>query len=797
MAGPWEQYQSAPAATAPPSSAPAASPAPAPADGPWAQYGSQASGEHGYAYAPPEEKPPTPSASDPAGGTVSADGSYVPAAAVPAPGAPSSTPAYRSALGLPDQLTPEQRQQINAPTPLERVWQGVKEGWQDAPTLLPPESGQQVTPGSGLGLNQPLVTIGNTILGAGNALLRGGQAFAYENIAPYSVPLARDVAALPEALPTGPEMPIEPGSYAAARAGSTRAPLQIRASSPPPVSLNELSAAINRVPPEAIVPPQNQMMQGEVPPPSGPAPEASSGVSGDFQITDPTTGKSLGGGSFGGTSPQPSAPQAPPEPAAQPPPQPDAAAPPAQPTHIYQGPEYDQPVTPTGNEQTHTDGRTYAEVQPPDGPVTWVPKENVVAAPEPAPAAGAQVTPPDQAGLTPEQAAAAGSTADKQWYYKTIIPGERNDIQYIDGITPTMAQQEQTVNAARDAKVLQRISPDAEQNQRELLARHTTLRKEEFQNIAGSDVTSNAAMKAANDQIEQQLQAAYAHGGSVDLQPVVDAAKAELTGSAGKLPPVKSAMQQIIDAAQKNDGTGLETDPRQANAVRRVIIFLQSKEGRLANPGYGSPDTMAAMTRVKDILTKQIEPAAPGFTEANANYAKARQALDAREALQEYEPKLYTGPLGNMTFGPMHRLMGDIIKARDPNAPLSGYKALTEEQMNRLKSLHDDLQRVASAQELANAAGSDTTQTLFDMARRAAKQSVSGLVGMGTGFAVGHLFGHEAGMAAGMFTKDALGRMFEQRAVNQATREHNELLHPDPTLYPLKPNPLMQPPTAP
>ena len=304
-------------------------------------------------------------------------------------------------------------------------------------------------------------------------------------------------------------------------------------------------------------------------------------------------------------------------------------------------------------------------------------------------------------------------------------------------------------------------------------------------------------MKAANDQIEQQLQAAYAHGGSVDLQPVVDAAKAELTGSAGKLPPVKSAMQQIIDAAQKDDGSGLETDPRQANAVRRVIIYLQSKEGRLANPGYGSPDTMAAMTRVKDVLTKQIEPAAPGFTEANANYAKARQALEAREALQEYEPKLYTAPLGNMTFGPMHRLMGDIIKARDPNAPLSGYKALTEEQMNRLKSLHDDLQRVASAEELAKAAGSDTTQTLIDLARRAARHGVGGLVGMGTGFAVGHLFGHEAGMATGMFTKDVVNRMFEQQEVNKATAEHARMLRPDGTRYPTVPNPFTQPPGAP
>jgi hypothetical protein len=458
-----------------------------------------------------------------------------------------------------------------------------------------------------------------------------------------------------------------------------------------PVTLEELNAAINRA-----TTTQNQLMPGETPPPSGPAPQA-----------------------FGGISPQP----------------------------------------------------------------------------EPAPG-GAQTTPPGQAALTPEQAAAAGSTADKQWYYKTIIPGEANNIQYIDGITPTMAQSELTTNAARESKLLRRISEDADQNERALLGRHSEIRKNEFQNIAGNDTTSQTAMKAANDQIEQQLGDAYAHGGTVDLQAVIDATNRELSSSAGKLPPMKAAMKAIQDAAQKDDGSGLETDPRQANAVRRAIIYMQSKVGQSENIGYADPSVMAALTRVKDVLTKQVEPVAPGFTEANANYAKARQALDAREALQEYEPKLYTGPLGNMTFGPMHRLMGDVIAGRDPAAPMNPYKALTEEQMNRLKSLHDDLQRVASAEELARAAGSDTSPTLFDMAKRAAKSGMSTLGGAAVGGVVGQIY-PPAAIPAAMFTKTALDNLFSQRAVAQATAEHGRLLQPDLTVRPLKPNPLMQPPEAP
>ena len=219
--------------------------------------------------APPEEKPPAPGSS-PWGSYVSPDGAPV-ASQQPPPGpGPDIWGHYGSPDGAPPDLST---------TPAGRIIEAAKEGWRDAPTLLPPGSGQVVTPGSGLGVNQPLVTLGNAALGAGNAILRGGQAFAYETLAPYSKPLARDVAALPEAFPTGDVgMPGGPRSYTEARAGAERGPLQIRASSPPPVSLNELSAAIDRVPPEAITPPQNQMMPGEPEPPQPPQPPPQQGT---------------------------------------------------------------------------------------------------------------------------------------------------------------------------------------------------------------------------------------------------------------------------------------------------------------------------------------------------------------------------------------------------------------------------------------------------------------------------------------------------------------------------------------
>ena len=39
--------------------------------------------------------------------------------------------------------------------------------------------------------------------------------------------------------------------------------------------------------------------------------------------------------------------------------------------------------------------------------------------------------------------------------------------------------------------------------------------------------------------------------------------------------------------------------------------------------------------------------------------------------------------------------MNEVIQSRDPRAPLNPYQSFTDVQMARLKSLHDDLQRVA------------------------------------------------------------------------------------------------------
>lgn len=116
----------------------------------------------------------------------------------------------------------------------------------------------------------------NPALQVAGAVFRGGQQFVSEAVEPIGrdIPvvghpgLGRDVAAAPEAFPTGEGRgtigvhPAAPQSYADARAGAERGNLQVGASAPPPVTLNELIGAIqrtdvpaNRLAPKPVAPP--------------------------------------------------------------------------------------------------------------------------------------------------------------------------------------------------------------------------------------------------------------------------------------------------------------------------------------------------------------------------------------------------------------------------------------------------------------------------------------------------------------------------------------------------------------
>ena len=661
-----------------------------------------------------------------------------------------------------------------APEPVRRVAAAAGEGWRDTPSIMTPYGEDLINKMGPLGrqIINPAIKVLNTPVAALNALIYGGAETA--NQVTGDPRAGRDFMAAVNTLPF----------MQAGRLPGPRAPAPEPAIAPRPQYVSERFAPdvseldpyhaidalirhdIQENPPAAppLVSPMMKGFEQETaartpPPPVQEAPAA------------PGAAASTPGAAPGPSSAPEAPPRGaePPQPPLAPAPTPEASAAPTAPPadQVYRAPDWG-----TANQGT---------------------------SPEPPPlpdagqrSAGAAGTPFADATMTPEQAALYGSVADKQWLYKTKRPGEADNTVYLDGINPTMAQREQTAVAAREMKTQRNLSPEADQAERELLDDHNTIRKNEYQGVAGSDVTQGIDIDAAEKKIDDALGKAFSSGGEVDPQVVTRAIQAERTAPSGKLPPVKAVMKVVADAMQKEDGSGLETNPTQVYGVRRVINYLQSKNAIAENPAYGSPDVQAALIRVKNAIDGAIEPVAPGFTQAIGDYATARQAFDAREALQKAEPKLYDGQ-GRMQYLPFHRFMNEVIQSRDPRAPLNPYQSLTETQMARLKSIHDDLQRVASAEDLAKARGSDSAMNFMDAAKEAAK----GLPGTLAAGVAGHVVGGPAGIVLGPIVKQGVQGIFTRRAEQAATEKMGRLLRPDPAQFPTRPNPLFNPDAAP
>jgi hypothetical protein len=740
MAGPWEQYQT---------------PQAVPDAAPWMAY--QGQGEHGYAPAPPE--PPsdaTQRAAIAAGYPEASVAAYLDEhpLTVPLPAAVTDLAAYREPGTDLTDIEPRE----GAAT---RIVGAIDEGFRKGASAGTDIQGQPLLTG--------LMRQGGGVLGAvGGAFGQG----AYEIGNLWSPEAGRDAVmglqsltplmAIPQfgltrgatvrALAEAPR--ISPMMEAFDRAEAMRAEQPSRPAPPDPVASN-----IARV--------QSQIGVRDAPPPSPdmtatPADRAPGFV--PRVNVDPLTGEAT-------TTQVPTDLRLRAAIEAVPPEAPPGFVPPGEPgPSVRPGAAGPETIPPYASPDAGT---------PP--PETGAPRS-----------AGAAGTPYAAAAMTPEQEALYGSVADKQWLYKSMQPGVADNTEYVKGINPTMAQREQTVNAARETKTARNLSKEADQAERELLDEHNTIRKNEFQNVAGSDVTQGIAIDAAEKNIDDALGKAFNAGGTVDPQPITRAITAELNAPSGKLPPVKAVLKVVSDALQKSDGAGLETDPTQVYGVRRVINYLQSKNAIAENPAYGSPDVQAALIRVKNAIDAQMEPAAPGFTDAIANYAKARQAFDANEALQKAEPKLYDDK-GRMQYSRFHRFMNEVIQSRDPRAPLNPYQSFTEAQMNRLKSLHDDLFRVANAEDLARAKGSDTAMNFMDAIKEAA-QGVPGTLAAGL---AGHVIGGPAGIVMGPAIKQGVQGVFTRRAERAATQKMQRLLRPDPVQYPTRPNPLFNPDAAP
>jgi hypothetical protein len=400
------------------------------------------------------------------------------------------------------------------------------------------------------------------------------------------------------------------------------------------------------------------------------------------------------------------------------------------------------------------------------------PDGSLIAPGEPAPA-GAAPTPATAAAMTPQEVAINRSQAENTKLLEQQQPGVQDLNLYVDGSHPTVAQIEQTVNASREDKTLRNLNTEVSQEAREVADRNNTARQIHYGDNAGSQFDVNAATKARDDQLEADIGAAFRRKGQADAQPIVDVGQSILNGPDGKIDPVVRVVKNVTDKLYDADGN-LETDPAKLWGVRKQINFLLSKEAAIETPSNQA--AARQLMQLRNAVDAAIEPAAPGFGDAISNYAAASRPIDAMELLQAREPKLYDS-LNRMQYSKVQQMMREAVAARHPDAPLNPWQSLSDDQMQRLWALRDDLRRSASAEDLARASGSDTVPNAIDVAKQYSGVALSAVPVLGP-------MAYRA--------KAALAPILDAAAARRQRARGMQMQYPDPAKYQLR-NPLAPP----
>lgn len=633
--------------------------------------------------------------------------------------APSAPTSYTDPEGL-------GRPEINpldvpasSPAAVSRIGQAVREGWEGGPSFPRVPSSYVTAP-----IYNPFITTAETVLSGGNALLRGAQQTAVEATPDIHLPslppgvtiplgggrqlsgeltpgsLGREIAALPEAFPTG--------------------------------------GAEMRVPGRPPLP-------GEPPP----TPRFVQEYYGEGTPTNPL--------------------------AAAPPPERPAFVPPGvnvQARPVVTPPEQPPAFVPPGEVKA---GATPAAVTK-ETPLGATPEGG---GPQPV---GAQITPiVGESMFSPKEEAAYRATAEGQKLLEPQIRGEVDNNTYIPGVVSNTAEIEQTVEAARDMKQLGIQSPAASQMAQDMQQRNMGLRREYSLNTEKSPTDIHFREQQREADLNQQADQVFAPTnikGDVAMQPLIDHMRAELAKPRNA---ENSALQAEFKELEKRltnkDGTARTMGPEQAWSLRQDIDRMTDKLSTTGDDLQARNRRRVArnIDQVADVLDTEIEKMAPGYNEMKATYRAHSDAIREMQALQGMTQAISTGPNGNLSFAAMQRFMKKVVQMRMTGSQdLNPFKAISEETMQRLWALRDDLRRSAGALELARAAGSDTAANMIDVLKHWGRLGGQGAMHAGASA----LFG-PAGPVAIRMLQEGTAPMRAARAERRAVQEMQTHLNPN------------------
>ena len=278
---------------------------------------------------------------------------------------------------------------------------------------------------------------------------------------------------------------------------------------------------------------------------------------------------------------------------------------------------------------------------------------------------------------------------------------------YVPGVERPLAAREFSPQNSLDDKTLRATDPVYRAEQEGIERNNNQIMVDLLSGDAG-DVNALKAAHDARSEVAPPAQQLFVNQKPVDASPLVQKIDDTLAGPDGKRAAVVRTLTAVRYSLFDPDGN-LETLPSQLYGARQNITDLLKK-----GVGEGADDVRASksvLTGLLDQMDPIINDGAPKYQAYLDQFHEASQPINQMEFLQKYQTgaKSVKDNDGYLQFNKVQKMLDDIYQGQKAKG-INPAKSLTDEQIQNVVNVRNELAAQHLKDRLAKVKGSDTMQ---------------------------------------------------------------------------------------
>jgi hypothetical protein len=325
------------------------------------------------------------------------------------------------------------------------------------------------------------------------------------------------------------------------------------------------------------------------------------------------------------------------------------------------------------------------------------------------------------AAKSPAQALTDFTTSVQQTVRDRSRPGEKpgtieDHNVYVPGVTRLESARVFDPDIAGDHDVMRDIDPAYRNASDAVEQRNHDILKDKYQRMEG-DGNSVDALKQARRDVSPEALGVFENERPVSAQPVLDLINEIRASPTGKIEAVTNTLNRIEKSLYDKDGN-LEVLPSRLYGVRRNLTTIRDSKA-LTQEASDAATARHELGQVQTVMDRVIGSGSTGYSDVYLpQWAHFSRLIDQQTYLQSKTlgPGKVTGPNGNLTANGMQKLLEQV--ARDKKATGNNpAKTLTEDQLNEMIAIRNELAAMQHRDNLAKSHGSPTVKKAAAAAR--------------------------------------------------------------------------------